>query len=57
MNTGITYTDHLIRKAHQRWGSYHHLPTDLHMEMVNAGLDVVQLERDFYETFHEGVQH
>lgn len=52
---GITYHDHLIRKAHQRWEVYSQLPVDLHMEMEVAGLNVAELERQFYEHF-EGVQ-
>lgn len=37
---GITYQEHLCRKAHGHWREGNPLPTDLFMEMTNAGLDV-----------------
>lgn len=47
----ITYIDHLIRRAHRYWAAYDHLPVDEHMEMEVEGLNVAELERQFYATY------
>lgn len=43
----MSYTDHLLQKAHSLWGNDQELPSDLFSEMLAAGIDVAEAEKNF----------
>lgn len=47
MSGGILYAEYLINKARGHWSAGNPLPTDLFMEMTNAGINVHREEREF----------
>jgi hypothetical protein len=50
---GITLLDHLKRRAELHWRNYEPLPLDLFADMLNAGLDVDQMEREYKRTHQD----
>lgn len=47
---GITYHEHLLRKARAFWGTGFPLPLDLFAQMNDEGMDVDALETQFKST-------
>lgn len=44
----MVYEQYLMARAERQWESQGCLDVDLFFEMMNAGIDVDQAERDFY---------
>jgi hypothetical protein len=46
----MSYIDHLIQKAHSHWGNDEELPAHLFSEMLSAGIDIAEAEKNFHLT-------